>query len=241
MSVFYSFLFVIIIMAILVVFYYKTLSEAEANDTKICNISDCIHELLRRSQVTSKARYHAARRLAWHGWFSQWTLALLATGQIVIALSASINVHKNFSPEYINFASIFFGVVVLAYSLLLGMANFTARSVKLHNCGLELGRLVRELTYLSIHPGVVESDYSNAHKKYYDILDKHENHTKVDYITAGFDHDFGLNIKSKSIISCFKIFAGLLRIYLLHILQFSHYVVSMGVMFVWIYFLLRKC
>lgn len=42
--------------------------------------------LHKRVSVTSKARYEASKRLRAHNWFSQWTLAFLAVGQIFLSL-----------------------------------------------------------------------------------------------------------------------------------------------------------
>jgi len=104
-------------------------------------IAESLNELLRRADITSRARYNASRRLESLGWTSQWTLALLAIGQIVISLISVLKLPMMFSQTYVDFMGLFFGVLVLAYSLLLGMANFNARSTRLHHCGMELGVL----------------------------------------------------------------------------------------------------
>src|SRR5690606_18888201 len=88
-----------------------------------------------------------------------------------------------------TFGSIFFAVLVLAYSLLLGMGNYSARAVKLHECGMELGRLARDL-----HPHVSPSTtgtsvlYEAYAKHYYDILAKYENHSVADYLRAHYEY-----------------------------------------------------
>ncbi len=199
-------------------------------------------ELLRRVEITCKARYHAARRLSAHGWFSQWTLALLAVGQIVISLVSALELKSGFRPDYVNFASIFFGVLVLAYSLLLGMANFSARAVKLHGCGLELGRLARHLVYLRNSGTDLQDEYDRAAKMYYDILDKHENHTRTDYLVAHYEHYDSAASKLKTwsrdwLEERFRLFSVRIKLYVFHSLQFAHYVASIALIYVWIAFL----
>ena len=204
--------------------------------------NDAVCELLRRVEITGKARYHAARRMAAHGWFSQWTLALLAVGQIVISLASAVDVRTNFCPSYIGFASVFFGVLVLAYSLLLGMTNFSSRGVKLHTCGLELGRLARELTLLCRTGTGTKDAYDVAYERYYDILDKHENHTRTDYLVAHYEYYDAeaaqLTFGSRDwIIERLRLLGVRLKLYFFHLLQFSHYVLSVTLISVWIYFL----
>ncbi len=101
-------------------------------------------------------------------------------GQVIISLVPALGLTSNFSEKYITFASILFGVLVLAYSLLLGMANYSARAVRMHECGLQLGRLARKLFDLRTRQNLTQGEYDACVKDYYDILDKHENHTRTD-------------------------------------------------------------
>lgn len=80
-------------------------------------------ELFRRTEITCGARYTAARRMEQQGWAAQWTLALLAIGQIIITLIPTLKLRSNFGEAYVGFASVLFAVLVLAYSLLLGMVQ----------------------------------------------------------------------------------------------------------------------
>ncbi|MDP2135145.1 MAG: SLATT domain-containing protein [Sulfuritalea sp.] len=204
--------------------------------------SESLVELHRRADLTSKARYHAARRLRAHNSFSQWTLALLAVGQIVITLVAALKLRTSFAPAYVDFGGVFFGVLVLAYSLLLGMADYSARSVKMHECGIELGALARELFFLSRDPSATRDDYNSAAERYYSILSKHENHSGVDYIVSDCESRRGQHFQD-AIFSMewfqWHIWRGFTKakIYSLHALQFSHYVISVALIWGWIYFL----
>lgn len=209
----------------------------------IVNASSSVTELLRRTQITCNARYHAARRLAAHGSFSQWTLALLAVGQIVISLVEPMGLNSNFKTGYVNFMNIFFGILVLAYSLLLGMANFSARAVKMHGCGLELGRLARQLVELKNSGNNQTNSYDECTKEYYDILDKYENHTRTDYLTSHYEYYDGktteLSLSADWLAKRFKLEIVRFKLYVLHCLQFSHYAMSTLLISGWIYKLVR--
>lgn len=205
-------------------------------------IADSLNELLRRADITSRARYNASRRLESLGWTSQWTLALLAIGQIVISLISVLKLPMMFSQTYVDFMGLFFGVLVLAYSLLLGMANFNARSTKLHHCGMELGGLARDLHLTSTLPNASSQQYDAMVDKYYRILEKYENHTAIDYLKAHHEY-YSAAIKkdpnNKSIPTKRELRVAELKIFLLWLWGISHYVISIGVMFIWIIFLIK--
>lgn len=204
------------------------------------DLTESIDELCRRTELTCKARYHAARRLNIHGIFSQWTLAFLAIGQIVITLVPSLGIKTTLPSQYINFMEIFFGILVLAYSLLLGMGNHVARSIQLHQCGLELGELARRLHRLSRSNITDPLIYDQQNRYYYSALEKCENHTRADYLVARLEH-----YQSEE---PFRLFAGRwyirqkyrLEMYCWHFLQFTHYIVSVGLIAAWIWLLVKS-
>lgn len=201
-------------------------------------------ELLRRTEITCGARYTAARRMELHGWAAQWTLAFLAVGQIIISLIPALKLRSNFGENYVGFASVLFAVLVLAYSLLLGMADYSARAVRMHGCGLALGRLARHLVFLIDRGNVTSAEYDEAAKGYYDILDKHENHTYTDYLVSRYQHYDG-------VASTLEIFSGAwwrerislawvkARIWALTFVHLSHYAVSLALMYSWIYWMVK--
>lgn len=198
---------------------------------------ESIQELLRRTELTSRARYHAARRLNLHGIFSQWTLALLAVGQIVITLIPSLGIKTNLPTQYISFMEIFFGILVLAYSLLLGMGNHVARSIHMHKCGLELGELARQLHQLSRANTSDPKIYEEQVRKYYSALEKCENHTRADYLISRLEQyqpeeQFGLFSKKWYLRQKYR-----LEMYLLHLIQFVHYGASIALVTAWIWLL----
>ena len=212
---------------------------------QMTGLDTSIAELLRRVEITCKARYHAARRMSLHGWASQWTLALLAIGQIVISLCAALELHSNFSAAYVNFGSIFFGAMVLAYSLLLGMGNYPARAVKTHECGIELGRLARKLVFLRDNRSGSQADYEESTRAYYQALEKSENHTRADYLVAHYEYYDGLAAKAPALTQVWFVERSRLlgvrcEAYFFHSLQFSHYAASVVLIYTWIWFMVRQ-
>lgn len=168
-------------------------------------VDEAMIELHRRAEITSKVRYEAARRLMAHNLFSQWTLAVLAVGQIAISVIDALDLPLNYSDRYLAFGGIFFGVLVLAYSLLLGMSNYSARSVQLHKCGLELGELARDLYLISKLNGADRQNYEDYAKKYYVILGQYENHEEIDYRRTKF---FMRDVDSAVGLTLGRIFEG---------------------------------
>jgi hypothetical protein len=175
---------------------------------------------------------------------------MLAVGQIVIALIPALNLHMNFTLGYVAFGSIFFAVLVLTYSLLLGMGNYAARSVKLHGCGLELGRLARKLYAMRTDPSVTDEDYKTAAQQYYDILEKHENHTKADYLVAHYEYyasgaallqaeASGISAKSTWLEREWHLQKTRLEIFTHNIFQYWHYFFTTVLIWSWIYCLVR--
>lgn len=204
-----------------------------------------INELLRRVEFTSKARYNGARRLGLHSIFSQWTLAYLAIGQIAISMVPALKLHNNFSEAYTNFGAIFFGVLVLAYSLLLGMGNFSGRSVVMHSCGMELGNLARELHLLDKTPEVSPEKYESAAKEYYQILAKCENHAHQDYLVTNAALKLNAlawptafnNRYVADLIAC--AYAVALS-FGLKFLLFAHYMATIAIISFWFYWMIKN-
>jgi SMODS and SLOG-associating 2TM effector domain family 5 len=204
------------------------------------HVQECLSELLRRTEITSKARYTAARRMELHNTFSQWTLAFLAVGQIVIALVVALKLRTNYPPAYMDFGGIFFGVLVLTYSLLLGMGNFAARAIMLHSCGVELGGLSRKLHLQAKSRESAPSEYEEAAKRYYEILSKCENHIALDYMVARRDA-VDKKLEDAPFLSREHIFARtelikvFAKIWISRIFQYFHYAASVTIIGSWIY------
>lgn len=194
--------------------------------------------LHKRALVTSKARYEASKRLRLHSWCSQWTLASLAVGQIFLSLLMTFNIiNTELIPKaQLDVSSIFFAVAVLAYSLLLGMGDYSARSSNMHQCGLQLGELSRKLNY-KIDKSMTsnEEEYLRFINDYYVCLSRHENHIAHDYLIAKLDH---LKESGKAPNTLTTALDYKIKIYIYKIIGFSHYIISIFVMLAWLVYIL---
>lgn len=148
----------------------------------MADLDDKIEELLRRTKKTTKSRYRASERLERHHKFSQWTVSFLSVALVFIPLMQAFNVDIGIDALYLNATQAILAVLVLAYSLLLGQENFVSRSEAMHRNGVELGRFARSLAAYKGKEEVPNEDYNNLVEKYYDILEKYENHKPLDYL-----------------------------------------------------------
>ena len=202
-------------------------------------------ELNRRVMVTSKARYSASRRLAAKNKISQWTLALLSVALIIIPLISASGMHVNFDAKYIDIMQIIFAVLVLTYSLLLATGDFSARSVKIHRCGMELGRLARKI--MPYEGKTTEGKYEEFYNEYYNCLEKYENHEEVDYLTADYSSRDWYECKEKEGVDKYFFLVGeflnkgkiKLSIWVRKFLSTLHYFLSILCVYYWLYLLVR--
>ncbi|WP_273150441.1 SLATT domain-containing protein [Methylophaga thiooxydans] len=146
------------------------------------DLDNKIEELLRRTKKTTKSRYRASERLERHHKFSQWTVSFLSVALVFIPLMQAFDVDVGIESLYLNATQAILAVLILAYSLLLGQENFISRSEAMHRNGVELGRFARTLAAYKGKENVPDEEYHLLVEKYYDILEKYENHKPLDYL-----------------------------------------------------------
>jgi len=187
------------------------------------------NELYRRVDVTTRTRYNAAQRLQSHHRFSQWVVTLVSVALIAIPLFQAMNVPLKRSPQLLNSVEVFLAVLVLAYSLLLGNENYSGKSEKMLNCGLELGRLSRRI-YPHLDKPHQEDLYKELSEEYHDILEKFENHDPIDYEVYRINNP-SIYYKNKAT----HVIAWLV-VKFKYILGYWHYIgVTLGVIFAILY------
>jgi hypothetical protein len=172
------------------------------NTNKIQN-HESFKKLHRKVDKVSRLRYNAADRLKRHQQFSQWITTLLSVILIIVPLLQALKVKTNVNDQLLNAIQVFLAVLILAYSLLLGIENYSSRSEKMHTCGLELSSLAREIDpYLEIENDsflykIFSKKYQSLYKifseKYQSILEKYENHSQID------NNLYDLKIRKKSL------------------------------------------
>jgi hypothetical protein len=196
-------------------------------------------ELFRRVQFTCKMRYNAARRLKTYHLFSQITPAFISIGLVVIPLANLLGFNKGYSPEYVDLMQIVFAVTLLAYSLLLGIGNFSARAERMHACGMDLGRIARKLFPLRKieDSSVLDEKYESISNDYYECLEKHENHTHIDYLAAKHDlldsgakWNWGIEARRSGIW---------VNKFIRELFTLSHFIFSLVAIGVWVYLMVQ--
>lgn len=152
--------------------------EARGN-IQVAELDNDISELLRRVKITTSSRYGASLRFKSHHRISQWTVAFISIGLLVIPMAQAWGLTIGIDNQKLNFIQSILAVLVLVYSLLLGQENFISRSEAMHRNGVELGKFARKLKpYIRSY---TETQYSDLVEEYYSILEKYENHEIVDY------------------------------------------------------------
>ncbi|MEX2491139.1 MAG: SLATT domain-containing protein [Nitrospirales bacterium] len=194
-------------------------------------------ELHRRVSMTSKARYCASRRLQFHKMMSQWTVTLIAVGLIAVSVLAISPVTLRFSLPYVAVMQIIFSVLILAYTLLLSLGDYSARAVKIHRCGMELGKIARELKpYLEKQDD--QGAYEKFVEKYYECLEKYENHETCDYFEAFLAEQgsVGETGNAEGLVAKFWTYVQYLWS---RYVPTAHYVIVLGLVYLWIFLLVK--
>lgn len=99
------------------------------------------------------------------------------------------------------------------------MSDFSLKSSKYHECGIQLNELVYKLMNKW---GVVlsESEYEQRLGEYFQILDKYENHTEAD--------NNKVNKKSSFIVSAFRYYSRFALYFLLIAISLGWFLVLIG-------------
>lgn len=189
-----------------------------------------LHELLRRTKVTTKSRYRASERLELHHKLSQWTVSLISVALVIIPVAQTFKVEAGVDQVYLNAIQTILAVLILVYSLLLGQENFVSRAKEMHRNGVELGRLARKLSGKGDE--VTDEEYASLTEEYYDILEKYENHKPIDYLYTKLSNT---SIESKGGVIYMVLW---MEVKLKTLIAFSHYfavIMFVGLIFIKIF------
>lgn len=189
------------------------------------DLDNKIEKLLRRTKKTTKSRYRASERLELHHKFSQWTVSFLSVALVFIPLMQAFDVDVGIESLYLNAIQAILAVLILAYSLLLGQENFISRSEAMHRNGVELGRFARKLEAYKNKESVPDEEYHQLVEKYYDILEKYENHKPIDYLFTR------LHYKPEGLFGWPEYCWVWLRARSFRLFIYSHYIVVLSLVF----------
>lgn len=208
-------------------------------------------DLYRIVDIVARARYNAQRRLLLHASLAQFTLTFNALALIIIPLLDLGGLNRNYTARYVQIMQIIFAVILLAYSLLLSMGRFEIRADRMHQNGLILSRMLREMKAL-LGTNLVgqEAKYNSLVARYYDTLEKAENYRQVDYHAALLAENTRNGVPPRgsqtyhAYVFClmrylYRTFKIRLRVYSVWVLIFSHYLISVAATYGWICFMVR--
>ncbi len=181
-----------------------------------------IEDLLRRVRATAKSKYRAAERLEQHHRFAHCTVALLAATLVSVLLVQVFGVSSGYSERALNMGETVLAVFALMFALLLGQESYLARARDMHRNGVDLSRFARELMGV-LERQVEEPEYQRLVNRYYETLEKSENHKPIDYQFLKIEHTpQNLNQWPMHIYDSAKAYSWYFLLYI-------HYIFALGV------------
>lgn len=185
--------------------------------------SKTFDELYRKVNIVTNIRYISARRFRFNQQLSQWTITFISLLLILIPLLQALDMTLRHDQKLFDVVSVFLAILVLVYSLLISMENYSVRAEKMQNCGTELSNLTRDI-YPYLGAKHHKNHYNNFSVRYQNILEKYENHDSIDYKKYTIEKDWNKYYKNIG----HYIFAWLI-INFQYCLYFWHYgLVSLG-------------
>ena len=144
----------------------------------------------KRLWETKGSRFNAAKRLELHDKWSTLTVSIISVYIISLNLMVLIPERSEIlSEENIAFSTVCFSILVLVVSTILASRSYKLRASKFHDCGREINEIYDELcVWKSTNIKPNKDDLLHIGKKYYSILDKFENHGRIDYLTFQADN-----------------------------------------------------
>jgi hypothetical protein len=206
--------------------------EKEVNNTTATQVLMGIDRLYNDARSTANIRHIASERLRHHHRFTVWSITILSTGLIVIPLLQALGVPTSSSSQALNAIQVFLAVVVLVFSLLLSMDNYSIRADKMHQCGVELSVLARKMEPIIRTDNPYGPEYNRLLQEYDQILRRYENHEEIDHKM------YRLRNRDKYYPNPGSYFWASVRTYFLYSLDFTRYIVlffSVGfIVWVWL-------
>lgn len=136
----------------------------------------------KRMEITEKARYNGARRLELHCLGSNISMICVSLELIALSLYMAIMNPPTALMPILNLVSIWLSVCAMAVSIVITMSDFSLRADRLRSCARSIKR-IRDKLLLTNDAGTQDLIWS----EYYDVLDKHEPHSYLDFKKAEYD------------------------------------------------------
>lgn len=150
---------------------------------------------------TKGSRFVAANRLELHEKWSTISVSLFSVYIISLNLLVLIPEYKRlplYSNLNITYSTICLSVFILAISLIITSMNFKLRADKFHECGRRIDDIYNKVCMwknTENYPSNYELESISS--GYLNILDKYENHTRIDYLVFKANNLTEYNIRHK--------------------------------------------
>lgn len=185
-----------------------------------------VEHLLRSLQITATSRFFAAKRFRSHESWSLWAISFASLLLIFIPLFKPFGLSVYLSDGIVNVAQVLSAAVILVFSLLVNGSKYGERAEMMHSCALAINSISRRLEQ-HMHAGDAETVLPVLRIEYENLLEKHENHSDLDFLSAQirkFSFYYGVTWRKT------------LHVYLLKWLSFSHYafLVLLQILFIWL-------
>jgi hypothetical protein len=213
--------------------------EGEILESKETPAAKRFADLSRQLNFTSRCRFRASGRLTLHKVLAETSVTFLSIGLIVVPTLLLGGMHSEVPKGITEALQICAAVAILAFSLHLNGGNFATRSLRHHQCGLELRELLRQLKPPSTDDGTDEH-YDRFSERYAKVLEKYDNHDAIDYENVTLEllirqKDEAATLTPKQLgIIIKRIWAKRLSVWGRTCAQFIPYVAALAAMVAWI-------
>ncbi|MEW8333107.1 MAG: SLATT domain-containing protein [Candidatus Thiodiazotropha sp.] len=140
--------------------------------------------LLRQTQITATARFHASARLKQHDSLSLWAVSFASLALVFVPLLQPLGITTSIADSWVTLGSTAAATSILIISLLVGRANYGARSEQMYRSGVEINAIARKVESYIQQADTEPDRLAKLQDNYDAILEKYENHADIDYRTA---------------------------------------------------------
>lgn len=158
---------------------------------RIDSSEDFLMCLIRKTKITSAARFEAYRRMQYMKNVTTLAIAMLSIYIISLNLLVFIDSFKHLSNE-LTLITVVLSTFVLSVSLVISQHQYGEREYTFHCCGMELNQFLDKLMlYKDEGKGLTIEQKQALSQEYSDILKTYNlNHTRLDTLLVTSKDDF---------------------------------------------------
>jgi hypothetical protein len=147
-----------------------------------------LEELNHKIWCTKGARFNADSRFKNKSKWSTISVSFLSAYLIIASLISVYNINQSSDNNIINYLVTALSILLLVVSMYENNQDYKVRALNYHNCGLELAEIYNSLRiFKTLKEQKSESEIvefcSNINEQYQIILNKYDNHERLDYDT----------------------------------------------------------